>query len=221
MGRSGSFFFFSHDSRFLIKTMTTDDFNAFIKLLPLYFDHINYFKDSLIARIYGVYQVDMEGMDPCYLLLMGNTKKIDNDYVVKIYDLKGSTSKNRNEKVNEDWVKNTYCLKDHNLMNILKKEILIKFNQTEIKGVLKRMARDLNVLSKLNLMDYSMLFCISFNPKYVELYQDQFDTDRFGALLKPYRLKQKEPVYLNQKSIINEFMDIMTGLNPWELTAYK
>jgi hypothetical protein len=43
MGRSGSFFFFSHDSRFLIKTMTTDDFNAFIKLLPLYFDHINYF----------------------------------------------------------------------------------------------------------------------------------------------------------------------------------
>jgi len=43
MGRSGSFFFFSHDSRFLIKTMTTDDFNAFIKLLPLYFKHINYF----------------------------------------------------------------------------------------------------------------------------------------------------------------------------------
>jgi 1-phosphatidylinositol-4-phosphate 5-kinase len=55
MGRSGSFFFFSHDDRFLIKTMTTDDFKAFIKLLPLYFDHINYFKDSLMARIYGVY----------------------------------------------------------------------------------------------------------------------------------------------------------------------
>jgi 1-phosphatidylinositol-4-phosphate 5-kinase len=55
MGRSGSFFFFSHDDRFLIKTMTTDDFKAFIKLLPLYFDHINYFEDSLMARIYGVY----------------------------------------------------------------------------------------------------------------------------------------------------------------------
>lgn len=60
MGRSGSFFFFSHDSKFLIKTMTTDDFKAFIKLLPLYFDHVDYFKDSLLARIYGVYQVDME-----------------------------------------------------------------------------------------------------------------------------------------------------------------
>lgn len=52
---------------------------------------------------------------------MGNTKRISNDYVVKIYDLKGSTSKNRNEKVNEDWVKNTFVLKDHNIMNILKK----------------------------------------------------------------------------------------------------
>jgi len=63
----------------------------------------------------------MEGMDPVYLLLMGNTKMIDNDYVVKIYDLKVSTSNNRNEKVNEDFCKNTHCLKDHNIMNILKK----------------------------------------------------------------------------------------------------
>lgn len=39
------------------------------------------------------------------------------------------------------------------------------------------MARDLNVLSKLNLMDYSMLFCISFNPKYVEFYPEEFETD--------------------------------------------
>lgn len=114
----------------------------------------------------------MEGMDPVYLLMMGNTKIIHDDYLVKIYDLKGSTSKNRNENVNEDFCKNTYCLKDLNIMNILKKEILIKFHSTEIKGILKRMARDLNVLSKLNLMDYSLLFCISFNPKYVEFYND-------------------------------------------------
>jgi hypothetical protein len=28
MGKSGSFFFFSHDKKLLIKTMTTSDFNA-------------------------------------------------------------------------------------------------------------------------------------------------------------------------------------------------
>ena len=40
MGKSGSFFFFSHDDRFLIKTMTIDDFNAWMKLFPYYYGHV-------------------------------------------------------------------------------------------------------------------------------------------------------------------------------------
>lgn len=32
MGKSGSFFFFSHDTQFLIKTMTSSDFNAFSRM---------------------------------------------------------------------------------------------------------------------------------------------------------------------------------------------
>ena len=55
MGKSGSFFFFSHDDRFLIKTMTTDDFNAFMRIFKFYFEHVNVYKKSLIARVYGVY----------------------------------------------------------------------------------------------------------------------------------------------------------------------
>lgn len=74
MGKSGSFFFFSHDTNFLIKTMTMDDFNAFMYLFRYYFEHINQYPDSLIARIYGVYSVQMDDMDPVYLILMGNTK---------------------------------------------------------------------------------------------------------------------------------------------------
>lgn len=74
MGKSGSFFFFSHDTNFLIKTMTMDDFNAFMFVFKYYFEHINQYPDSLIARIYGVYSVQMDDMDPVYLILMGNTK---------------------------------------------------------------------------------------------------------------------------------------------------
>jgi hypothetical protein len=92
MGKSGSFFFFSHDDRFLIKSMTVDDFNAFIKLFKTYYEHINMEPNSLMARIYGVYKVQMEDLDPVYLILMGNTKRIGDDYIKKIYDLKGSLS---------------------------------------------------------------------------------------------------------------------------------
>ena len=75
MGKSGSFFFMSHDHEFLIKTMTTGDFNAFKKLFRAYFDHINMFDNSLISRIYGVYSVKMGEADPVYLMLQGNCKK--------------------------------------------------------------------------------------------------------------------------------------------------
>lgn len=92
MGKSGSFFFFSHDDQFLIKTMTLDDFAAFMKIFKSYFQHINTQDNSFLARIYGVYQIQMEDLDPVFLILMGNTKQIENEYVKKIYDLKGSLS---------------------------------------------------------------------------------------------------------------------------------
>lgn len=57
MGKSGSFFFFSHDDVFLVKTLTQSDFKAFMHLFRSYFEHINTHPNSLLARIYGVYSV--------------------------------------------------------------------------------------------------------------------------------------------------------------------
>jgi len=111
MGKSGSFFFFSHDTNFLIKTLTMDDYNAFMYIFKYYFEHINQYPDSLIARIYGVYSVQMDDMDPVYLILMGNTKQIDDKYIKKVYDLKGSMIK-RIVKGEEKDFKHTACLKD-------------------------------------------------------------------------------------------------------------
>ena len=60
--------------------------------LPNYFEHISKNHNSLIARIYGIFQVQMEGIVPITLLLMQNvTHKADpNSKVFKTYDLKGS-----------------------------------------------------------------------------------------------------------------------------------
>lgn len=35
-GRSGSFFFFSHDKRFIIKTMSSDELDLLTQILPDY-----------------------------------------------------------------------------------------------------------------------------------------------------------------------------------------
>lgn len=122
MGKSGSFFFFSHDDNFLIKTMTIDDFRAFKKMFQFYFHHINVYRKSLIAPIYGVYSIKMDDKDPVFLILMGNTKKkCKNCHMKRIFDLKGSLVKRevfKHEDIKE--FKNTAVLKDKNLLHMKK-----------------------------------------------------------------------------------------------------
>lgn len=80
--------------------MTMGDFKAFKSLFRAYFEHVNTYTESLLARIYGVYSVKMDEQDPVYLILMGNSKKCRNQNIKKIYDLKGSLVK-RNVPGNE------------------------------------------------------------------------------------------------------------------------
>ena len=56
-GRSGSFFFFSHDNKFIIKTMSRSERELFLnKMQPSYENHLTNGK-SLLAKILGVYTV--------------------------------------------------------------------------------------------------------------------------------------------------------------------
>lgn len=56
-GRSGSFFFFSHDKRFIIKTMTSGELSLMKKILPAYVEHFKAHPYSLIAKIFGIFTV--------------------------------------------------------------------------------------------------------------------------------------------------------------------
>lgn len=60
---------------------------------------------------------------------MGNSKKIDDSYVQKIYDLKGSLVKRNVDAENgkEFDFKNTSVLKDINILNLQEKLTVLKF----------------------------------------------------------------------------------------------
>jgi len=57
-GKSGSFFFFSHDHKFIIKTLKGNEKQLLLNILD---DYIAYLKKndkkSLIARIFGIFQI--------------------------------------------------------------------------------------------------------------------------------------------------------------------
>jgi hypothetical protein len=78
----------------------------------------------LLARIYGVYSVQMDDQDPVFLILMGSSAKSNNDYIKYKFDLKGSLVK-REEKGPD--ITNTTILKDKNMLKIKKEESCLLF----------------------------------------------------------------------------------------------
>ena len=75
-GRSGSFFFFSEDKRFIIKTITKIEITVLLNILQDFYNHCDFLnsesKTSLIAKIYGLFTVEVENMSPISLMIMPN-----------------------------------------------------------------------------------------------------------------------------------------------------
>lgn len=161
-GKSGSFFFFSHDRKFIIKTMFQEELNIMMENLPRYFDYITSTPHSLIARIYGVFQVQMEGMVPVNLLVMANTIQITGakNKVEKVYDLKGSTI-NRHVSREEN-----QTMKDMNLMSCRQRRTtekragLLQFENRDIREIRETIKEDAEFLKELELLDYSLLLAV-------------------------------------------------------------
>ena len=117
-GKSGSFFFFSHDRKFLIKTMNGEEYKTFQNLFKQYYSHLMKNKNSLLARIYGIYTVKKEKIEPVRLILMGNTVNTEGkgEFLKYMFDLKGSFA-NRKVKMAKNH-KPSSTLKDINLIEI-------------------------------------------------------------------------------------------------------
>ena len=69
-GASGCFFYFTSDKRFIIKTITKEEqqvmFEGFLNEYSLKI------QDSILARIYGIYEIKIGTQVPFSIILMGN-----------------------------------------------------------------------------------------------------------------------------------------------------
>ena len=92
-GQSGSFFFFSKDNRFLIKTMRGSELEVMLNILDSYIEHLkNTNNKSLLARIYGIFTIKTNLFAPMKVLIMQNSSNLINRKGPKMtFDLKGST----------------------------------------------------------------------------------------------------------------------------------
>lgn len=119
--------------------MTDSDLYAFKKLFQQYFKLVSSRPNSLLARIYGIYTVKMEEVEPVHLILMGNTKKSNDKNIIGVYDLKGSFI---HREVKGKNLKPTATLKDINLLETCKEKILLRFRKEDQYDLMETLERD-------------------------------------------------------------------------------
>jgi len=69
--------------------MNDHEMKVFTDCLPLYFDHLRKYPNSMLARIYGIFTVQMEELVPVHILLMSNAAQAGS-LIENVFDLKGS-----------------------------------------------------------------------------------------------------------------------------------
>lgn len=94
-GKSGSFFYYTSDGKFMLKTVSKSQFHSIHALLPHYYRHVISNPKTLISRIYGLHKIlfmRRNKMRPkkVYFVIMNNVFNTERN-IHERFDLKGST----------------------------------------------------------------------------------------------------------------------------------
>ena len=150
-GKSGSFFYFSHDYRFIIKTIHHVEHKLLLKILPSYVEHVQKYPHTLLSRFFGLHRVKEPGGRKIHFVVMQNLFPPNKD-VHEIYDLKGSTF---GRFINESEAKGKQqVLKD---LNWRDKQKHLELGPKKRAWLFKQLEIDVELLIKLEIMDYSLL----------------------------------------------------------------
>lgn len=95
-GNSGSFFYFTPDKRFIIKSLNSEEKNVLIG--PFLNEYVENLTHSLLSRIYGVFKIRIGKQYSVYLMIMGSI--IPPDAKIRaVFDIKGSVKDRRSAKI--------------------------------------------------------------------------------------------------------------------------
>ncbi|KAF9381587.1 Phosphatidylinositol-4-phosphate 5-kinase [Mortierella sp. AD011] len=154
-GKSGSFFYFSQDYRFIIKTIHHTEHKFMRKILKDYFNHVKQNPHTLLCRFFGLHRVKLPHGRKIHFVVMGNVFPPNRD-IHETYDLKGSTLGRAIS--DEELASNPRATqKDLNWVNRNRK---LELGPEKRHLFVEQLKRDVELLARLNIMDYSLLIGI-------------------------------------------------------------
>ncbi|KAF2813656.1 SAICAR synthase-like protein [Mytilinidion resinicola] len=151
-GKSGSFFYFSRDYKYIIKTIHHAEHKFLRKILRDYYDHVQENPNTLLSQFYGLHRVKIPYGRKIHFVVMNNLFPPHRD-IHRTFDLKGSTI-GRDFKEDELEHNPRATLKD---LNWLRRNLHLEFGPTKKKAFIEQMEKDVKLLQKLKIMDYSLL----------------------------------------------------------------
>ncbi|OCH85483.1 SAICAR synthase-like protein [Obba rivulosa] len=151
-GKSGSFFYFSRDYRFIIKTIRHSEHKFLLSILPQYYSHVKNNPHTLLSRFYGLHRVKLPHGRKIHFVIMNNLFPAHKD-IHETYDLKGSTE--GREYPEDKAAQNPRAvLKDLNWIHRGKK---LELGPEKRALLTEQIRRDSELLKQLRVMDYSLL----------------------------------------------------------------
>lgn len=159
-GKSGSFFYFSRDYKYIIKTIHHAEHKFLRKILKDYYNHVTDNPNTLLSQFYGLHRVKMPYGKKIHFVVMNNLFPPHRD-IHQTFDLKGSTV--GREYKEENLEKNPRAtLKD---LNWLRRKRHLELGIKKKQLFLQQLEQDVRLLQKLKIMDYSLLIGVHDRQK--------------------------------------------------------
>eukprot|EP01060_Flectonema_neradi_P002007 TRINITY_DN11216_c1_g1_i1.p1 TRINITY_DN11216_c1_g1~~TRINITY_DN11216_c1_g1_i1.p1 ORF type:complete len:900 (+),score=116.16 TRINITY_DN11216_c1_g1_i1:106-2805(+) len=207
-GKSGAFFYMSHDGRFILKTIDKPEAKILRNFLPAYYDHVMDESNSgtLLTRYFGLHLLWIVG-DPKYFLVMDNVMQPQENYSIQIrYDLKGSTV-GRSTPVQSR--KNNVALKDLDFKRKLQLDGDMR------SRLMQQIRQDTALLHRKKLNDYSLLIGIHTSPTPID---DPDFIDEREPFFRRFRggmlSKDRREIYFVG------IIDLLTYFGPGKISEY-
>lgn len=195
-GKSGSAFLKTFDKKYILKVLSRLESDSLLNFAPAYFDYISkvFFHElpTALTKIFGFYRVDIRNPTTgtiCKADIMIMENVFYDECPSRIFDLKGSM---RNRHV-ESTGKVDEVLLDENLVELIYESPI--FVSEQLKSLLHScLWNDTLFLSKLNIMDYSLIVGIDYTKK--ELYVGIID------FIRTYTWDKKLESWVKEKGLV-------------------
>jgi hypothetical protein len=151
-GKSGSFFYFSRDYKYIIKTIHQSEHKVLRRILKDYYNHVEQNQNTLISQFYGLHRVKTPFGRKIHFVVMNNLFPPHRD-IHQTFDLKGSTIGRDFKEVNLPHNPRA-TLKD---LNWLRRNMHLELGPLKRSVFLAQVERDVELLKRLKIMDYSLL----------------------------------------------------------------